>query len=149
VGCIPTAISLGVIIVILGLVVEAIFPLRTFDFLPFRTKLPLGFIGTIILFILLGLTIGVMWLLVWLLGKLPSFRNPTLRLAIRGLTLHRGRTAFSLLALIVGMTALSGTLIMARSINTLLYTSVSEPVGGNVVVMPLLPFSDTLVRSRL
>jgi len=33
--------------------------------------------------LLLGLIIVVMWLLVWLLGRLPSFRNPTLRLAIR------------------------------------------------------------------
>jgi ABC-type antimicrobial peptide transport system permease subunit len=72
-----------------------------------------------------------------------------LRLAVRGLTLHRGRTALSLLALIVGMTALSSTLIMAQSMNTLLYTSITEPLGGNVVVLPLLPLTDIAVRGRL
>jgi putative ABC transport system permease protein len=157
-GCIPALISLLALILGIGLLVEAISggsqTLANFGPAAFRRDvlqlpIPLGLLGTIIVFAILGAVIVLMWLLVWLLGKLPSFRNPNLRLAIRGLTLHRSRTALSLLALIVGMTALSGTLIMARSINTLLYTSLSEPLGGNVIVLPLLPLSDTAVRLRL
>ena len=107
-----------------------------------------GILGTAVVFLLLGLTLSVMWVLVWLLSKLPSFRNPTMRMAVRGLTTHRWRTSLSLLALIIGMTALSGTLIMGRSINTLVYTSISEPIGGNVIVLPLLPVG-ALVRAQL
>jgi putative ABC transport system permease protein len=155
-GCLPTTISLGLLTLVTGLIVEAIsggkatlgevFPRRMVALIP---DLPLGLAGTLFIFLLLGLLIGLMWVLVWLMGRLPSFRNATLRLAVRGLTLHRGRTALSLLALIVGMTALSSTLIMARSINTLLYTSITEPLGGNVVVLPLLPLTDVAVRGRL
>jgi putative ABC transport system permease protein len=157
-GCIPAVLSLLALIVGIGLLVEAIsggsqtlanFGPPAFRRAVLQSPIPLGLLGTIIVFAILGAVIVLMWLLVWLLGQLPSFRNPNLRLAIRGLTLHRSRTALSLLALIVGMTALSGTLIMARSINALLYTSLSEPLGGNVIVLPLLPLSDSAVRLKL
>ncbi|MCC7451715.1 MAG: ABC transporter permease [Anaerolineae bacterium] len=158
-GCLPTAISLLILLLGVGALVELISGGRmtlTEFFSPrsplgalVRLPIPVGFLGTFIIFALLGAVLLVMLLLVWLLGKLPSFRNPNLRLAIRGLTLHRGRTALSLMALIIGMTALSSTLIMSRSITTLLATSLSEPLGGNMIVMPLVPFTDILARSRL
>jgi putative ABC transport system permease protein len=156
-GCLPTAASLLLLVLAFGLLVEAISGGNSVLFASGpprfqqigRFPIPFGFLATLILFGAIGLIIGAMWVLVWLLGKLPSLRNPNLRLAIRGLTLHRGRTALSLLALIIGMTALSGTLIMGRSINTLLSTSISEPLGGNVIVLPLLPITDVLVRGQL
>ncbi|MCC7208605.1 MAG: FtsX-like permease family protein, partial [Anaerolineae bacterium] len=101
------------------------------------SPLTVGIVGTAVTFLILGVIVALMWVVVWLLGKLPSFRIPSLRIALRGLTTHRARTALSLLALVIGMTALSGTLIMSRSIQILLYTSISEPMGGNVIIMPL------------
>ncbi len=158
-GCLPSLISLVMLLLGIGTLVELISGGRStlLEFFPPRSPItpllnlpiPLGILGTFIIFALLGGVLLVMLLLVWLLGKLPSFRNPNLRLAIRGLTLHRSRTALSLMALIIGMTALSGTLIMSRSITTLLATSLSEPLGGNMIVMPLVPLTDILARGKL
>ncbi len=118
------------------------------DILNLPPPLTPGILGTLVVFILLGLILALMWVLVWLLSKLPSFRNANLQIAIRGLSLHRLRTALSLLALIIGMTALSGTLIMARSINMLLYTTISDPIGGNVIIISL-PLVQGMIHGRL
>lgn len=147
-GAFSSLLSLALLIVGMGVLVDLI--IGTSRFRGLRTPLGIspGILGSFVVFLLLGIIIGLMWIVVWVLGKLPAFRNPNLRIAIRGLTMHRMRTALSLLALIIGMTALSGTLIMSRSINTLLYTSVSEPLGGNVIVLPLLPVQ-ALVHGQL
>ncbi|PJF35282.1 MAG: hypothetical protein CUN49_11365 [Candidatus Thermofonsia Clade 1 bacterium] len=148
-GCLPSLLTLLVLNLGLGSLVDLIINSnRIAQELRLGLPISLGIIGVFVTFALLGIVIGVMWLLVWLLSKLPSFRNANLRLALRGLTQHRLRTALSLLALIIGMTSLSGTLIMTRSINTLLYTSLSEPLGGNMIVLPLLPVQ-ALVRAQL
>ena len=164
-GCLWTILSFVLLIVGFGLLVDVILgtnrladlagqrmPSRmanTFESL-FNLPPPLtpGILGTLIVFILLGVVLALMWVLVWLLGKLPTFRNANLQIAIRGLSLHRLRTALSLLALIIGMTSLSGTLIMARSINMLLYTTISDPIGGNVIIISL-PLVQGLIQSRL
>lgn len=148
-GCAPSLLSLAVLIVGLGGLVDLIVNSnRVAQELRWRLPVSIGIFGVFLTFVLLGVVIGVMWLLVWLLSKLPSFHNANLRLALRGLAQHRLRTALSLLALIIGMTSLSGTLIMTRSINTLLYTTLSEPLGGNMIVLPLLPVQP-LVRAQL
>ncbi len=148
-GCLPSLLSMVVLIVGLGSLVDLIINSnRLAEELRWALPVSPGILGVFITFLLLGMVIAVMWLLVWLLGKLPSFRNANVRLALRGLTQHRLRTSLSLLALIIGMTSLSGTLIMTRSINTLLYTSLAEPLGGNVIVLPLLPVQ-ALVRNQL
>ncbi len=90
-----------------------------------------------------------MWLVVWMLGHLPTFGMAHLRLAIRGLSLHRGRTASSLLALVIGMSSLSATLIIARSIGVLAFNEVSQPLGGNVMIIPFLPLTQTAVHAQL
>ena len=148
-GCLPSLLSLLVLIVGLGGLVDLIVNSnRIAQELNWTFPISLGIIGVFITFLLLGVLLSVMWLLVGLLSKLPSLRNANLRLALRGLTQHRLRTALSLLALIIGMTSLSGTLIMTRSINTLLYTSLAEPLGGNMIVLPLLPVQ-AAVRAQL
>ena len=164
-GCLWTILSFVLLIVGFGLLVDIILGTNRLADLAgqgmpprmaqnfesmFNLPPPLtpGILGTLIVFILLGVVLGLMWVLVWLLGKLPSFRNPNLQIAIRGLSLHRLRTALSLLALIIGMTSLSGTLIMARSINMLLYTTISDPIGGNVIIISL-PLVKGLIHTRL
>lgn len=148
-GCIPSLISMVVLTLGLGGLVDVIISSnRLNDAFIRNTGISPGILGVTLTFFLLGVVIAIMWLIVWLLGKIPSFRNPNLRLAVRGLTQHRLRTSMSLMALLIGMTTLSGTLIMARSINLLLYTSLSEPLGGNMIVLPLLPVQ-ALVRAQL
>lgn len=166
-GCFPTLISLGVLIITLGLIVQWIIgdPLaELINVIPQRATtarantvalqqglnaIPSGIIVVLIAFAVIGLFLMFMQLIVWLLGKLPSFRNANLRLAFRGLTLYRGRTALSMLALVIGMSALSGTLILSRSVNQLLYTTLSGPIGGNVITLPLLPLTSSFVRGAL
>ncbi|HRE47280.1 MAG TPA: ABC transporter permease [Aggregatilineales bacterium] len=169
-GCLPSLLSVVILIVGLGALVDAILGAdlramfwrggnfaadtiggggRSRSFLEtLQRSLSIGVFGTFIIFLILGIVVAIMWLFVWLLGKLPSLRNPNMRIALRGLTQHRIRTALSLTALVIGMTALSGTLIMARSITVLLYTSLSDPIGGNVVILPLLPI-EGIVNTRL
>ncbi|HVO41048.1 MAG TPA: FtsX-like permease family protein, partial [Aggregatilineales bacterium] len=146
-GCLPTLLSLAVLIVGLGLLADLI--IGHFG-TGIRVPAPLtpGIVGSFVVFVLLGLSVVLLWIPIWLLGHLPSFRLPSLHIAVRGLTTHRSRTAFSLLALVLGMTALSGTLILARSLNILLYTSIRDPLGGNMVIIPLLPVRD-LVHTQL
>jgi putative ABC transport system permease protein len=146
-GCLPTLFTLVVLIVGIGLLADLIIGSYRFNV---RIPSPLtpGIVGTFIVFVLLGISIALFWVPIWLLGHLPSFRLPSLQIAVRGLTTHRGRTAFSLLALVLGMTALSGTLILARSLNILLYTSIRDPLGGNLVIIPLLPVRE-LVHGQL
>jgi ABC-type antimicrobial peptide transport system permease subunit len=100
-------------------------------------------------FLLLGLFAALLYALVGMIARLPAGRSATLGLALRGLSQHRTRTAFTLLSLIIGMAALSGTLILSRSINVLIYSTVSEPLGGNLIVIPLLPLTQSLVHTRL
>ncbi len=163
-GCLWTVLSFVVLILGFGLLVDAILGTTSWgnlvnEGLPpsmarnagdFFLSLPLtpGILGVLIVFIILGVILVLMWVLVWLLGKLPSLRSPNLQIAIRGLTLHRLRTALSLMALVIGMTALSSTLIMARSINMLLYNTISDPIGGNVIIISL-PLFKEMIYGRL
>lgn len=174
-GCLPSLLSLIALIVglgtLVGLIIGDIFTLfetqapASVRMRGVRVQNPIlwlseqlppglapifsGIVGVVVLFLIFAVILGLAWLVVWALGKLPSLRNPDLRLAIRGLTVYRTRTALSLLALVIGMTALSSTLILSRSINQLLYTTLSGPLGGNVVVLPLLPLTDNLVKAQL
>jgi ABC-type antimicrobial peptide transport system permease subunit len=153
-GCLPSLLALALLIVGIGTLIALIIGNVGSEAMPNRIRLEIpspltiGIAGTAVAFLLLGIIVAIMWVVVWLLGKLPSFRLPSVRIALRGLTTHRARTALSLLALVIGMTALSGTLIMTRSINILLYTSISEPMGGNVIVLPL-PLTKGLVYNQL
>jgi predicted lysophospholipase L1 biosynthesis ABC-type transport system permease subunit len=170
-GCLPSLLSLLALIVglgsLIGLIIGDVFTLVQTEapsrvrargdwFFDLSQNLPpgvfpilTGILTVVILFLVFAIILGLAWVVVWLLGKLPSFRNANIRLALRGLTVYRTRTALSLLALVIGMTALSSTLILSRSINQLLYTTLSGPLGGNVVALPLLPLTDGLVQAQL
>ncbi|MBX3062093.1 MAG: ABC transporter permease [Anaerolineae bacterium] len=167
-GCLPSLLSLLALILgvgtLIGLIVGDVFTLfeqnapsrvQRFNLLGSLNLPPLGqaivggILAVVVLLIAFAIILLLAWIVIWFLSKLPSFRSPNLLLAIRGLTLYRVRTALSLLALVVGMTALSSTLILSRSVNQLLYTTVSGPLGGNVVTLPLLPLTDSMVRNRL
>jgi putative ABC transport system permease protein len=146
-GCLPTLFSLAILIIGLGLLADLIIgSFRLNIHIP--APLTLGIVGAFVVFVILGLSIVLLWIPIWLLGHLPSFHMPSLHIAVRGLTTHRSRTAFSLLALVIGMTALGSTLILTRSLNILLYTSISDPLGGNLVVIPLGPVK-AIVHARL
>jgi len=139
------AVTALLLIMGLGLLIDQIFGVDLRNLVLMLTGIVLSAIGVGIFFIATLL----MWCVVWVLGHLPTFGNPHLRLAIRGLSLHRGRTASALLALVIGMSSLSATLILSRSISVLAFSVVSQPLGGNVMIIPLLPLTQAAVHTQL
>jgi len=98
-----------------------------------------GIIGVAGTLLILGILIGLLWVIVWIIGKLPAFGSIDLRLALRNLTTHRTRTATTLLALGAGMFALSSIAFFGAGIRQLVQFTLSETLGGNVLVFPVLP----------
>jgi putative ABC transport system permease protein len=99
----------------------------------------IGIIGVTVVMIILGILILLLWVVVWLVGFLPAFGNPDLRLAIRNLRARRLRTATTLLALSAGMFALSSVAFLGAGFREIVQVTFSNALGGNVIVMPLLP----------
>ena len=94
----------------------------------------LGVGGTFIVF---GILIGIIWVIVYLIGKLPTFGSVTVRLALRNLSTHRLRTAITLLALSAGMLALSSITFVGEGTRELLNIQLSRSFGGNVLIFPI------------
>lgn len=87
-------------------------------------------------FIVFGILIVIIWLIVYLIGKFPTFGYVTARLALRNLSTHRLRTAITLLALSAGMLALSSIAFVGEGTRELLNIQLSRSFGGNVLVFP-------------
>jgi putative ABC transport system permease protein len=101
----------------------------------------IGIIGVSITIALLGLLALLMWLIVWLVGKLPSFGWIDLRLALRNLSTRRMRTATTLLALSAGMFSLSGITFFATGVSEIIRFTFTDTLGGNILILPVLPAS--------
>lgn len=106
----------------------------------------LGVGGTFLFF---GILIGGLWVLVWIVGKIPTFGNVTGRLALRNLSTNRLRTATTLLALIAGMFALSSIAFAGEGTRELLNVQLSQTFGGNVLVFPFPGAPENLVNLAL
>ncbi len=98
-----------------------------------------GVLGVAITLLILYILAMLLWCVVWLLGKLPAFGNVDLNLALRNLTTQRMRTATTLLALSAGMFALSSIALFGESAREILRFTFSDALGGNIVILPLLP----------
>lgn len=98
-----------------------------------------GLIVVAVTFIILGLLVMILWVVVWLLGKIPAFGNVDLKLAKRNLSTRRTRTATTLLALSAGMFALSSIAFFGAAAREILNFTLTETFGGNVLIFPLLP----------
>lgn len=95
---------------------------------------------------ILGILTVILWFLVWLIGKLPTFGLVDLQLALRNMSTQRMRTATTLLALSAGMFALSSITFVGEGTRQLLNDLLSNSFGGNVLAIPLQPaFNDTLI----
>lgn len=109
----------------------------------------IGIAGVAGTFLFLGILIGILWVIVWLVGKFPTFGNVTLRLALRNLSTHRLRTATTLLALSAGMFALSSITFVGEGTRELLNIQLSRSFGGNVLVFPFPGIPDSLIQLGL
>ncbi len=108
-----------------------------------------GVIGVSATFALFLLLIAVLWLIVFLIGKLPSLGMVTWRLALRNLSTNRLRTAITLLALSAGMFALSSITFVGEGTRELLNLQLSRTFGGNVLVFPFPGLPANLVKNAI
>lgn len=107
-------------------------------------------IGVAVTLAILGILTMLLWILVWIIGKLPAFGSVDLRLALRNMSSHRLRTATTLLALSAGMFALSSITFVGEGTRQMLDNILSQSFGGNVLAIPIQPnFLDTLTQRTL
>jgi ABC-type antimicrobial peptide transport system permease subunit len=99
--------------------------------------------------IALGVATLLLWGFVRLLGKLPAPRSPYWRMSQRGLTSHPGRTASTLLALVVGMFGLSAILLMTESLLNVIDDALENQLGGDLIVATRGRDVDLRVEERL
>ncbi len=134
-------LSIGLIV---GQIVRPSFELVQNTAESFNTPSPylIGIISVTGTLLFIGLLIILLWILVWLIGKFPTFGNVSLRLALRNMSTHRLRTATTLLALSAGMLALSSITFVGEGARELLNLQLTQTFGGNVVVFPF-PFVPT------
>jgi putative ABC transport system permease protein len=111
----------------------------------------IGIIGTAAALSILGILILLLWVIVWLVGRLPAFGNVDLRLALRNLRARRLRTATTLLALSAGMFALSSITFFGQGARQIMSTTLSGTLGGNVIIFTPIPsaIADPLIDNRL
>ncbi len=108
-----------------------------------------GIIGVAVTLILLGVLTLLLWLLVWLISRLPSFGIVDVQLALRNMRARRVRTATTLLALSAGMFALSSITFVGIGTRDILNFTVSQSLGGNVLVFPALSILSPTIAEGL
>ena len=108
-----------------------------------------GVIGVALVFVIFGIMIALLWLIIWLVSKLPSLGMVTVRLAQRNLSTNRIRTAITLLALSAGMFALSSIAFVGEGTRELLNLQLSRTFGGNVLVFPFPGLPQFLISGAI
>ena len=108
-----------------------------------------GVVGVAATFVIFALLIALLWLVIFLIGKLPSFGWVTLRLALRNLSTNRLRTAITLLALSAGMLALSAITFVGEGTRELLNLQLGRAFGGNVLVFPFPGLPQGLIKGAI
>jgi ABC-type antimicrobial peptide transport system permease subunit len=87
--------------------------------------------------------------LVILLSHMPSFGNASFKLSQRAMASHPGRAASTLLALVVGMFALSSILFMTNTLLNVINDVMEEQLGGDVIVVPESPESAAVAAAAI
>ena len=108
-----------------------------------------GVIGVAAAFVVFALLIALIWLIIFLIGKSPTFGSVTLRLALRNLSTNRLRTAITILALSAGMFALSSITFVGEGTRELLNIQLSRSFGGNVLVFPFPGLPSSMIKGAI
>ncbi len=153
VGCLQSLGMMLLVVIVIGLIAGQILQ-PSFNFAPSQfapNPFVIGIIGVAVTLLILGLLVGVMWVIVWIVSHLPSFGNVDLRLALRNLTTRRLRTATTLLALSAGMFALSSISFFGAGTREILQFTLTESFGGNVLIFTIIPpvISQPLIDAQL
>jgi ABC-type antimicrobial peptide transport system permease subunit len=150
-GCLQTILLMLVVTLALGLIVGQIVS-PTFNIadenmgdgrfgsaITPATPYISGVLGVAATLALLGVLVVLLWWVVYLIGKLPSFGQVRLRLALRNLSHQRVRTATTILALATGMFVLSVITFVGEGTRQLLELQLTRQAGGNVLAFPVAP----------
>ncbi len=108
-----------------------------------------GVIGVAAAFVIFAMLIALIWLIILIIGKSPTFGSVSLRLALRNLSTNRVRTAITILALCAGMFALSSITFVGEGTRELLNLQLSRAFGGNVLVFPFPGLPSNLIKSAI
>lgn len=147
-GCLQSIGLILLVVLVIGLIAgQMLRPSFEVATQPPTSAFITGVVGVALTLLILGILVGILWILVWLIGKLPAFGWIDMRLALRNLTTHRTRTATTLLALSAGMFALSSIAFFGAGVREIINFSLSNSLGGNVLIFSILP--TTLVDARL
>ncbi|MEI6044334.1 MAG: FtsX-like permease family protein [Chloroflexota bacterium] len=93
-------------------------------------------IGLVVAYVTLlvsAILVGLMWLVVFLVGKLPAPFGPSLKMALRSFSRHRGRTAATIMVMVVGLFFISFIVIIADSIKVAVRDALDLDLGYNVI----------------
>lgn len=137
-----TLTAMGIIVLVLGIIAGQILaPIIEQPQLQDRLPPPIvvGILVVTLALAFLAFLTGLLWIVVWLLGHLPTFGWVDLRLALRNLSTRRIRTATTLLALTAGMFALSSITYFGLGAREVVRIQFAQTLGGNVMIIPLLP----------
>ncbi|MBZ0276048.1 MAG: FtsX-like permease family protein, partial [Anaerolineae bacterium] len=152
-GCLQSLGMIVLVTVVVGVIAGQMLTPAFATFSGYNGPNPfmIGIIGVAITLGILGLLIAILWLVVWLLGRFPTFGSVDLRLTLRNLRARRLRTATTLLALSAGMFALSSITFFGAGARQIIQFSLSEGLGGNVMIFSVLPpaLSNPLIDNKL
>ena len=152
-GCLQSLGMIVLVTVVVGLIAgQMLLPaFATFNSYNGPNPFLIGIVGVAVTLGILGLLIGVLWLVVWIMGRLPTFGNVDLRLTMRNLRARRLRTATTLLALSAGMFALSSITFFGAGARQILQMTLTENLGGNVMIFSVIPtvVSNPMIDNKL
>lgn len=145
-----TIFALIFVVISLGLIAgQIIGPIP--EGVPGPNNIELGLIGVTVTLTILAVLVGLLWIVVWIVSKLPTFGVVDLRLALRNMTTQRIRTATTLLALSAGMFALSSITFWGAGVREVISVALTDTLGGNVMIIPLIPseMAQPIIDDRL
>ncbi len=155
-GCLQSLLMIVLVVVSIGLIagqmLRPAFAVAT-DASARMTANPftVGIISVAVTLLILAILVGLLWIVVWVIGRLPAFGFIDLRLALRNLTTSRTRTATTLLALATGMFALSSIAFFGAGVRQIVQFALTDQLGGNVLIFPVLPaaVANPVIDNRL
>lgn len=107
----------------------------------------IGLLGTFGTMAVLAVLTILLLVVVWATGKLPDLGSIILKISLRGLSRQKGRAAMTLLALVVGLSAMGAIVIIGDSMDQFVDGFLEDELGGNLFV--ILPDPDLRVRDRV
>jgi predicted lysophospholipase L1 biosynthesis ABC-type transport system permease subunit len=109
----------------------------------------IGIIISYATLLIILLMVGFMWLVVFLVGKLPAPFGPSVKMAFRSFSRHRGRTATTIMVMVVGLFFISFIVIIADSVKAAVRDAFDLDLGYNVVAFSPFAGQSDQIKTKL